>query len=276
VIRLVIGAGYLGQRVLRRWVSAGDTVFATTRSPERARLMNTWGATPVMVDLMDPSPFPSLPEADTVLWAVSADRGTENRRGLLVDALSRILARLGSARLVLSSSTSVYGHQAGEWVDESQALVGEGTPGGLQVAAEKVAQARGNAVILRFTGLYGPGRLMRERDLEAGEPLPVNPDGWLNLIHIDDAAAAVIAAAELPRPAVMNVSDRCPVRRADFYQRATVLLGYPAVRFHPDPKETSIGRRINHARMIDLLGDFLQYPTYVEGLQQLADARSRG
>jgi nucleoside-diphosphate-sugar epimerase len=36
VRKLVLGCGYLGLRVAARWVADGDTVFAVTRSSEKA------------------------------------------------------------------------------------------------------------------------------------------------------------------------------------------------------------------------------------------------
>ena len=48
----------------------------------------------------------------------------------------------------------------------------------------------GRAVVLRFAGLYGPGRVVRRTLIEQGEPIPGDPDKLFNLIHIDDAARA--------------------------------------------------------------------------------------
>jgi nucleoside-diphosphate-sugar epimerase len=37
--RLIVGCGYLGTRVARRWLAAGDQVFGITRSQSRAEAL---------------------------------------------------------------------------------------------------------------------------------------------------------------------------------------------------------------------------------------------
>ena len=108
-------------------------------------------------------------------------------------------------------------------------------PGRVVLEAERLLrERRPDAVVLRFAGIYGPGRLIREKDVRAGEALSGDPEQWLNLIHVEDGAAAVAAALERGRPgAVYNVCDDQPVRRRDFYTRMAELLGAPPPWFPP-------------------------------------------
>ena len=71
------------------------------------------------------------------------------------------------------------------------------------------------------------------RCLERGEPIPGDPQKFLNLIHIDDAAQAASAAAlEAARPEpIYLVSDDRPVTRREYYTRMATLLGAPEPRF---------------------------------------------
>ena len=99
-------------------------------------------------------------------------------------------------------------------------------------------------VILRLAGIYGPGRLPRQADLMAGKPLAVAPDGLINLIHVDDAAQAVLAASEakLPLPRWYTVSDGHLSREATFTQEFARLLGTEPPRFIELPPTTRIAR----------------------------------
>ena len=49
--RLIVGCGYLGTRVARRWLAAGDRVFGITRSPTRAAQLAAIGITPIVCDV---------------------------------------------------------------------------------------------------------------------------------------------------------------------------------------------------------------------------------
>ena len=69
----------------------------------------------------------------------------------------------------------------------------------------KASQFGPSAVILRLAGIYGPGRLLRRtKDLLAGNPIVAPKDNYLNLIHVDDAAA-IVAAAETHGQTTMHI-----------------------------------------------------------------------
>ena len=117
-------------------------------------------------------------------------------REVYVDGLQNVLDRLPASvrRFVYASSTGVYGQTGGEWVDEESPTEPQHESGRVVLEAEGRVRAwadrRGaSAVILRFAGLYGPGRIVRRTMLERAEPIPGDPEKFLNLVHIDDAAA---------------------------------------------------------------------------------------
>ena len=57
-------------------------------------------------------------------------------------------------------------------------------------------QFRPDAVVLRFAGIYGPGRVLRRASLLKGQPVPGDGERFVNLIHVDDGVRAVLAAEE--------------------------------------------------------------------------------
>lgn len=239
-VRLVVGCGYLGERVANRWLAEGSRVIGVTRRGERAAALSARGIEPLVGDVAagDAGWLAGLPPLSTVFWAVGFDRrAAATPRDVHVHGLGRLLAVVGRStphpRVILSSSTGVWGDEAGGIVNEATPPSPEREAGHVLVEAERLLHAAGG-VALRFAGLYGPGRLPRLDDLRAGTPLAGDPDSWLNLVHVDDAAAAVCAVAEArqPRPLYV-VSDGRPVLRRDWYARLADLTGSPAPRWEP-------------------------------------------
>ena len=164
----------------------------------------------------------------------------ERRCGsVYVDGLADVLDHLPRAgKFIYISSSSVYGQTGGEWVDEESATEPLEESGRIVLAAEEVLRSKiSDAIILRFGGIYGPGRLLRQKTLHAGEPIVGDGSKWLNLIHVEDGARVVLAAEQYGRPGrVYNVCDGHPVQRHVFYTYLALKLGAAAPRFmrhHP-------------------------------------------
>jgi nucleoside-diphosphate-sugar epimerase len=178
-------------------------------------------------------------------------------------------------RFIYISSSSVYGQSDGGWVDESSATEPQEESGRIVFAAEEVLRSQlPSAIILRFAGIYGPGRLLRRNAIEKGEPIVGDADKWLNQIHVDDGARAALAAEERGDPGrVYNVCDDHPVRRRHFYTAMSRLLHAPEPAFvappadQPTPPHEKAHRRINNRRMKDELRFELRFPDYQQGLR---------
>ena len=277
--KLIAGCGYLGGRVARRWQAAGEIVFALTRTEQQAGQLRKAGLDPIVADVTDRASLAGLPEADTVLYAVGYDpRGTASRREVYAGGLEAVLDALPAepGRIILISSTGVYGPAGGQWVDEDTPCRPMRDGGRAMLEAEEVLQGdrfAGRGIILRLAGLYGPGRLPRVVELRTGLPLAVPARGDLNLIHVDDAAAVVTAAAARSAvPRTYLVSDGHPVARRTFYEQIAELLGVPQPQFvepppdAPNARHAAADKRVKNARMLEELNVTLAYPTYREGL----------
>jgi nucleoside-diphosphate-sugar epimerase len=289
--KLIFGCGYLGLRVARNWLAQGCTVAAVTRRPDRAAALAREGLRPILADVTRPETLACLPAASTILWSIGYDRGgTVSRQQLQVDGLRSVLDALpsGMERLIYVSSTSVYGPAGGDWVDEDTPPNPARDAGRVMLAAERLlaAHPRGAAaVILRLAGIYGPGRIPRTADLLAGRPLALPAAGNVNLIHVDDAAGAVLAAESLGQPRrVYLISDGHPVPRRAFYRCLAELLGVAAPQFvepgtlradQPMADRSMTDKRIDNRRMRGELKVRLSYPSYREGLAAIIRDRGR-
>jgi len=241
--RIVVGCGYLGIRVARLWRDAGARVHAVTRSSDRARALEAEGLHPIIGDVTAPDGLAHLPAVDTLLWAVGFDRTAGGSyRDVHVGGLGRVLDGLPeSPRVVLSSSTGVWGTDDGSVVDEATPAHPTREAGRVLLEAEALLHARtgDRGTALRFAGLYGPDRLPRLDDLKAGRPIAADPGSWLNLVHVDDAARIVVAVAAAPHPRPLYVvSDGHPVRRRDWYAHLAARTGSPPPTFDTSAERT--------------------------------------
>ena len=129
--------------------------------------------------------------------------------------------------------------------------------------------------ILRLSGIYGPDRVPRAADVIAGRPIASPADGYLNLIHVDDAASAVMAAWRLKagqgHPTYV-ISDDSPVIRRQFYQQIADQCGAVSPTFVEPGSDSAVrfrsetNKKVRNRRMKEDLAFTLQFPTYQQGL----------
>ena len=103
--------------------------------------------------------------------------------------------------------------------------------------------------------------------------LAVDPDQWLNLIHVEDGVRAVLAAEERAKSGeTYLVADGTPVRRWEFYTHLARLLGAPEPRYAP-PEGRDGNRRVSNAKARAELGFVPAFPSYIEGLNASRQSR---
>jgi nucleoside-diphosphate-sugar epimerase len=264
-------------RVAKQWLGHGGPVFALTRSQARAEQLRAQGLGTIVGDVLQLESLEDLPEDASVLCAVGHNRREgQSVRSLYVDGLRNLLERLPAPRrFVYVSSTSVYGQRDGSEVTELSETQPLEESGQAILEAEQFLKERlPEAIILRFAGIYGPGRLLREQALREGKSLATDSHLWLNLVHVDDGASAVSAAERLGQPGeVYNICDDHPVLRGEFFQHLANLLGAPAPSFTSDiVNGRHANRRINNRKMHEELKVNPAFPTFQEGLADaLAD-----
>lgn len=299
--RVLIGCGYLGSRIAKLWRAAGDDAIATSRSGELPLEMLDAGVFPARAEVTQPETLKWMPVAsaltgnsiDTLVYSVGYDRSAmSDIHTVYARGLANVLTAMPSSvkRVIYISTTGVYGAAGGDWVDEQTLPHPQRDGGKASLAAEEVLRdhpAGKNSIILRLAGIYGPNRVPYIDKLRAGEPLAVPSDGWLNLIHVDDAAAIVVAvdqwAAEhsiTNGPAVFCVSDGHPMVRGDYYREVARLIVAAEPKFvEPDADSPAAARaradkRISNRKLVNTIHPTFLYPDYCAGLTAiLAGAR---
>jgi nucleoside-diphosphate-sugar epimerase len=208
----VIGCGYTGRRLADQARGSGLPVTGLVRSPGTAAELDSLGIPSALLDL-DATPVflePGLIEGRAVVYMVPPPpAGVEDRRaGAFLAALT------ARPRTVVYLSTSgVYGDCKGTRVTEESPARPRTDRAKRRLAAERVfrawcAKADVPLRILRVPGIYGPGRLPLDR-IRKGVPIPEpGATGPGNRIHVDDLAAACLAAARYSGAAqIFNVGD---------------------------------------------------------------------
>ena len=238
--KLIFGCGYLGQRVAQQWREAGEDVVVVSRNHERAERFKTEGYGAVVADVTQHTTLVGLPVAETALFAVGFDRSAgKSIEEVYAGGVRNVLAALPSdtGRFIYISSTGVYGDALGKWIDEQTPPDPQRDGGRASLAAEQAlteSPFASRGIILRLGGIYGPGRIPFLDKLRAGEPIPAHSEGHLNLIHVDDAAAVMVLAADEPTsnrggapatPRIYCVCDGQPVQRGDYYREVARRIG---------------------------------------------------
>jgi nucleoside-diphosphate-sugar epimerase len=280
---LIVGCGYIGLRVAQRLREENpeSKVYTVTRWRPRAAELDKQGFSPIIADWTDRRTLAGLPQCQRVLVAVSYDgRSGKSREASQVGGLNNLLDNLpAQSDLIYLSTTGVYHQQDGSWVDEASPArpIGEGGQAHLRAEALLHRQRpRGNWLILRLSGIYGPGRILRLADIAAGRPIDGPCAGYLNLIHREDVVRAILAAWQLRQRSrrLYLIADDQPVIRRAFYERIAQLTHSPPPVFTATADASLSGRsqsnkRIWNRRMHRDLLPRLQYPSYIEGLTDL-------
>lgn len=261
---LIAGCGDLGQRLARMLDPSRWTVTGLRRNPQALDdSLNAIGA-----DLSRPETLKSVAGRwDAVVYqATPSERSPEGYRAAYVDGLVNLLTQAEPTRLVFVSSTSVYGQDGGEIVDEQSATEPTRYNGRILLEGEAVAQtASATSICVRFSGIYGPGRDRLLAQVRSGQArCREAPAQWTNRIHADDCAGVLAHLLELERPAgVYCGSDSLPVPRCEVLDWLARRLDARPVQRDPNAPSGQ-GKRVCNQRLL-ASGYALRYPDFKTG-----------
>lgn len=279
----IAGCGYIGERIARSYRESGADVACMVRTPEHGARLKASGFSTVISAVDDPAAIPALNLTGRILFYLVPPPGGGIADSRARNFIARILATETPAKIVYMSATSVYSGNSGETITEESPTAPDSAMGKRRLDAEAAFREYGSAndvpvIILRVSGIYGPGRLPLMQ-LSQGQPL-LNEDesGPSNRIHADDLTAVCIAAAERGRDGdIFNISDGQPSSITTYFNACADVLGYPRqpqvtleeARQVMSPLMFSYvngSRVIDNRRMLERLGVELRYATLEKGL----------
>lgn len=254
---LVAGCGYVGERLADRLHAAGHSVVGLTHSPaSTARLAEIKPWQVLACDISSAESVAGLPaDFEVVVHCASSNRGGAEVYRLVYEQGMRLLAEhCPQARLVFTSSSSVYAQIAGESVTEESPAEPDRETGRILRSTEEQVLARGG-VVARLAGIYGPGRSFVLKNLLEGKATIEGNDGAgraLNQIHREDAASALQHLIEGGHAGVFNVVDDTPQTQLDCFREICPLFNVslpPATPPNPDRKRGWTHKYVRNAKL---------------------------
>ena len=279
----IAGCGYIGERLAQLYRESGADVTCMVRAVETGQRLEAGGFATITANLNDADAMPlfSLPESVVIYLVPPPGGGITDTRAR--NFIAQIQGSEKPAKIIYMSATSVYGGTDSKVVTEASPTSPDSAMGKRRLDAENSFIEYGKnsgvpVVILRVSGIYGPGRLPLMQ-ISQGQPL-LNEDesGPSNRIHAEDLAAVCIAAAEEGLDGeVFNVSDGNSSSMTSYFNACADALGFPR-----QPQVTmaeasevmsplmfsyvSQNRIIDNRQMLDRLKVKLRYPTMAEGV----------
>ncbi|MDX2416955.1 MAG: SDR family oxidoreductase, partial [Xanthomonadales bacterium] len=270
------GCGDVGSVLATALLQDGHVVYGLKRDtstlPE--------GVLPVVADLLDPATLKDLPENFDwlIFMPTPASRDQAAYEAIFIQGWKNLWAGLRQlpARVLLVSSTAVYGEDHGGIVDEETRPDPTGFNGKVLLKMEQVAhRCTENLVIVRISGIYGPGRERLIR-LAISHALEVQqtPPYFTNRIHRDDAAAVLKHLLEIDKPeALYLATDDKPASRYEVIEWLANIQGSAAPKGLVD-ENASRGKRVSNRRLRDS-GFSFTYTDYRTGYAAVLKLRQQ-
>jgi nucleoside-diphosphate-sugar epimerase len=291
---LIVGCGAIGSALAEVLSSQGHEVTGLKRRPP---LSASGPIRYVAADISSPADLAGLDcDFAQAFFIVSPDgRDEQSYHAVYETGLDNLLARLPQTPWLLVSSTSVYGQSRGEWVDEdSVAEPAHITSRLIRQAEQKLLALSPANIVVRFSGIYGPGREFLLRLAMQAPAIQQTPPYFTNRIHQQDCvgvlsflleqrltgkalAQCYLASDDDPAPMwdVMTWLTKrlhCPPPTAR--DGGSVVIGREPMR--PTVKAVDAGadmnKRCRNARL-KALGYRFRYPSYKDGYLGLIRAR---
>ena len=275
---LIVGCGDIGCQLGAILSEQNHTVFGLRRNIEEL----PENITPIQADLA--FALPELPkEIDHVFYIASASKYKDSAYYqayvLGVKHTLQALKNHNIKRFIFISSSSVFGQSDGEKVDENSPTSDLNFSTKRLLEGEELAlNSNIPSTVVRFGGIYGPGRT-HLIDLVLNGKAHCMEDVWSNRIHSADCAGmlAFLLEKDIEKPnsleSIYIGVDSNPTLSCEVYDWLSEQLCVPDVE-HIEPKESSrqmrSNKRLSNARIVNLGYKFI-YPDYQAGYLALLD-----
>ena len=243
-------AGAIGRYLVPKLVERGHEVVGTTRNAGKIPALESLGATAVVVDGLDAGAVGEAvarAEPDAIVHQMTAittppdlrrfDRWFAGTNALRTKGTENLLSAAGAAsvsRFVAQSFTGWTNERTGSWVkteddpfdadpleEQTKSLAA------IRFVERAVTEAPLEGIVLRYANFYGPGASEELVDLVRQRRFPIvgNGQGVWSWIHVEDAAAATVAALEQGRRGIYNIADDEPARVEEWLPYLAEVVG---------------------------------------------------
>ena len=273
---VIAGCGFVGLAAARVFHAAGWDVLGLTHSAESAEALRGEPFSVAPCDIANADAVRAMAasvgeNADAVIHCASSGRGgADAYRTVYLEGARNLLDAFPSARVLFTSSTSVYAQTDGAAVTEESPAEPPRETGRLLRETEDIVLARGG-IVARLAGIYGPRRSVLLRKFFSGESV-IEGDGSriVNQVHRDDIASALRVLVEKNAAGIFNISDDTPMPQREIYAWLAQRFGLPlppSGPIDPNRKRGWTSKRVSNARL-RALGWEPQFPSFFDAVER--------
>ena len=275
----IIGCGDVGLRC----ATLLRDQHSITAARRNADSLPAW-SNPRSCDVGDPASLGWLANhsVDVVIYSLAAASfRDEDYRLAYVSGVENVLRALAGnqqalKRFIFVSSTGVYHQNDGSVVNETSATEPARFNGQRVLEGERLVKATGIGTCVRFSGIYGPGRLRMINRVASGNFTPPAKSSLTNRIHVDDCAGALAHLVSLLQKSDIEdcylASDDRPASTTEVESFIAAELG---LQYAPDGTQpTDSGKRIAGSKQcsnarLRASGFEFQFPSFEAGYRHL-------
>ena len=274
---LIIGCGSIGTQLAHNLAAKGHYVTGLKRNPPKLDIgeVNYFTADISLAYQLEELPL----DFEFIYFIVSPDgRNKESYQAIYEIGLTNLIDRFAkegaSPNWIFVSSTSVYGQSEGEWVDEESIAQPDNiTSQYIRQAEQQLMDLNAQNIVVRFSGIYGPGREYLLRMAKQQSVIQKDPPYYTNRIHQQDCIGVLIFLLEQCLAGVTLeqcylASDDNPATMWDVMSWLTEHLSCKPPEVKVNDKAVGMNKRCNNQRL-KTLGYHFQYPDFKAGYLEL-------
>jgi len=270
---LIAGCGYVGEATADLFHSAGWNVEGWVHSKESAARLSV---KPYSIRVIDISQRGEVAKHagsfDAVIHCASSRGGDAAAyRQIYFNGARHLLENFPEAKILFTSSTSVYAQRDGSWVTEESETKPLRETSRILLEVEKLVLEKGR-IAARLAGIYGPRRsALLTKFLNGTARIDPENDRFVNQAHRDDIASALfLVLNRTPQSSaqIYNVVDDEPLLQSQCYSWLSQKLNrpLPPIRKSDQPrKRGDTNKRVSNAKLRGL-GWSPEYPTFADAM----------
>jgi nucleoside-diphosphate-sugar epimerase len=279
----IIGCGDIGFRVARELIRQEHQVQATIHFEEGVKVPQSAGIKTIVANFDFQEDVPDFSMHGQKLFYFMPPQGGGSSDYRMLNFCRKLAPDNYPSKIVYISTSGVYGDCGAELVTEETPINPQTSRAKRRASAENQLREQAeklgfSLVILRVTGIYGPGRLPISQLTKGHEVLKAEDAPGTNRIHSLDLVQICLAAmAKGENGDIFNVCDGQESSMSEYFIAVAKMYGLP------QPKQLSWAeaekvmnpltfsflkesRRMSNRKILEKLGIEFQYPTLEKGL----------
>ena len=247
----VLGCGWLGLPLAEKLLALGHTIKGSTTSEDKLETLDVKGIQAYLVQCEEDNCLgleKFVENVDVLILTLPPGlrQNSKRRFDLVIKNLAENILHSNIKHLIFISSTSVYGKLTGA-IDENSMPRPFSESGKQLLKCEELllSATQYHTTVLRFGGLIGPNRhpvfSLAKRDAI------VNPEGEINLIHLEDCINCLLAVIEKQKEnSVFNAVTPFHPDRKSYYNTMAEKAGIslPSFIVTSDPNRRILSNKI--------------------------------